>query len=170
MGLFLLGSGNRRLQVADIIERVKNSDDIDAVGNGLLDEILQNVVRIVAVAQGILAAEQHLQFGVGHQLTDSPQAIPGVLVQKADTGVKGGAAPNLSGIETNLVHFRQDRSHLIDGHTGCNQRLVGVTQHGLCDFYFISHNLAGTPFKVKLPSGNPENWGHLRKSAQLTQW
>ena len=60
-----------------------------------LHEVLHHVVGIVLVAQDVLAAEQHLQLGVGQALAQLAQALPGVFVQKAQAGVEGGAAPAL---------------------------------------------------------------------------
>ena len=48
-----------------------------------------------SVAQDVLAAEQHLQLGVGQALFQGAQALPGVFVQKAHAHVEGGAAPAL---------------------------------------------------------------------------
>ena len=80
-------------QVFDIIERVKNADDVDAVGDRALHQILDAVIRVMAVAQHILSAEQHLQLGVGTVILDGAQALPRILVQKAQARVIGRAAP-----------------------------------------------------------------------------
>ena len=80
VSLFLLRGLNSRLQVFDIVQSVKNTDDIDTVGHRLLDEIFQDVVGIMAVAQHILASEQHLQLGIGAFLPNGAESVPRVLV------------------------------------------------------------------------------------------
>ena len=64
MALLLLGSLNGSLQVADVVEAVKNTDNINPVCDRLLNEVLYHIICIVVVAQDILSAEQHLQLGV----------------------------------------------------------------------------------------------------------
>lgn len=82
MRLFLNGGFDGRLQVARVVQRVENTQDVNAVGNGLLHEILDGVVRVMAVAQHVLAAEQHLQLGVRHFLAQDAQASHGSSSRK----------------------------------------------------------------------------------------
>ena len=128
MGALLVGGLDGGLEVAGVVQRVKDADDVDAVGHRLLDKVLHRVVGVGAVAQHILAAEQHLQLLVGQLLAQDAQALPGVLVQEADAAVEGRAAPALHREVVDLVHFRQDGTHLIHGHPGGQQGLVGVAQ------------------------------------------
>ena len=127
---FLVGRFDGGLEVADVVERVEDADDVDAVGNRLLDKVLDDVVGVRTVAQHILAAEEHLQLGVGHLFADHPQALPGVFVQETDAGVEGRAAPDFSGIITDLIHLAQDRQHVRQRHTGRQQALVGIAKDG----------------------------------------
>ena len=64
VSLFLVAGLHRRLQVAQVVEAVENTDDIDAVGNGLLYEVFHHVIGVMVVSQNILAAEQHLQLRI----------------------------------------------------------------------------------------------------------
>ena len=57
---FFLARINRCLQVSKVIQTVKDTKDVDTVCHRLLNEVLNDIVRIVVVAQNILAAEQHL--------------------------------------------------------------------------------------------------------------
>ena len=126
-------------EVSDIVEGVENSDDIDTVCDRFLNEILNQIVRVVTITEHILSSEQHLELGVGHFLSDNSQALPRVLVEEADAGIEGCAAPALRGVEANLVHFGQNRAHFIDGHSRCEQALVRVAENGFRYFQF-SHN------------------------------
>ena len=63
MGLLPVGSPDGCLQIAQVIETVKDTDDVDSVGSGLLHEVLYHIVCIMVVSQNVLSTEQHLQFG-----------------------------------------------------------------------------------------------------------
>ncbi len=78
--LLLIRRTNGGLKVARVIERVENTNYINAVRHRLLHKIFHHIVRIRTIAEHILAAEQHLQLLVGHLLTHNAQALPRVFV------------------------------------------------------------------------------------------
>ena len=131
MSAFLVGRLDGSLQVAGVVQSVKDADDVDAVGNRLLYKVLHSVICVGTVAQHILAAEQHLQLLVRQFLAQDAQTLPRILVQEADAAVERSAAPALHGEVVDLVHFGQDGAHLVHGHTGSQQRLVRITQDDL---------------------------------------
>ena len=133
MSAFLVGCLDGGLQVARIVQCIENTDHVDAVCNRLLHKVLNGIVCVGAVAQHVLAAEQHLQLLVGQFLAQDAQALPRVFVQKADAAVERSAAPALHGEVVDLIHFRQDGTHLIHGHAGGQQRLVGIAQDDFRD-------------------------------------
>ena len=94
-----------RLQIAQIVQRVEDTDDVNAVLDGLLDELIDHVVRIMLVAKNVLATEQHLQLGVGHRLAQRAQTLPRVFVQETHAGVKRRAAPALQRIVADLIQL-----------------------------------------------------------------
>ena len=118
-------------QIPHVIQRVENTDDVDAVFNGLAAESVHHVISIVLVAQNILATEQHLQLRVLHVLADGPQPLPRVLVQKAHTGVEGGTAPALQRVVADGIQHFQRGEHIRRGHTGGRLRLVSVPEDGI---------------------------------------
>ena len=128
MCAFLVGRLDGGLQVAGIVQCVEDADDIDAVCNRLLYKVLDSIIGVGAVAQHVLAAEQHLQLLVGQLLAQDAQTLPGVLIEEADAAIKGSAAPALDREVRDLIHFGQDGTHLIHRHTGGQQRLVSITQ------------------------------------------
>ena len=129
----VVGGLDGSLQVAGVVQCVEDADDVDAVCDGLLDEVLDGVVRVGAVAQHILAAEQHLQLLVGQLLAQDAQTLPRILIEEADAAVEGRTAPALDGEVRDLVHFGQDGTHLVHRHTGGQQRLVGIAQDDFRD-------------------------------------
>ena len=128
---FLVGGLDGGLQVARIVQSVENTNDVNAVGDRLLDEVLDGVIGVGTVAQHILATEQHLQLLVGQLLAQDAQALPRILIQETDAGVKRSAAPALHREVRDFVHFGQDGAHFVHGHAGGQQRLVGITQDDL---------------------------------------
>ena len=77
---FLVGGFDRRFKVARVVQRVEDTNDVDAVCKRFLNEILHDVVGIVAIAQNVLSAEKHLQLGVLDFFSDLAQAFPRILV------------------------------------------------------------------------------------------
>ena len=127
---------NGDLQVVDVVEGIENAHDVDAVFHRGADKAAHNVVRVVLVAQNVLATQQHLQLGVGHLGADLSQPLPGVLVQVAQAHVKGGSAPAFHRVESGLIHGLQYGLELVIAQTGGHQGLVGVAQHGFGKLYF----------------------------------
>ena len=156
MSFFPVGGLYSCLQVADIIQTVKDTDNINTVGNGLLYKVLHNIVCIMVISQDVLSAEQHLQLGVLKSVSQFPQSLPGIFLQETEAGIKGSAAPALNRMVAYLVHLINNGQHLLSGHSGRKQRLVGVTKDGF-------HNLHWPLFYL-CHSYNPPCYEHLAPS------
>ncbi len=118
--------------IARIVERIEDPEDVHAVLGGLLDEALDHAVLVVAVAQQVLATQQHLQLGVGQQLAEGAQPLPGILVEESDTGVVGRSAPAFNAPVPGGIDVGTGINHVLDGHSRGHQALVRVTQGELC--------------------------------------
>ena len=116
------------LEVTGVIQCVEYAENVHAVLRGLLDELINHHVLVVAVTQKVLATQQHLQAGIRHQLAEGTQALPRVLVEEADAGVKSGATPALDTPETSLVEVLTGPNHVLHGHASSHERLVSVAQ------------------------------------------
>ena len=136
LGGILHGCIQRSFAVAEVVECVKDTDDVDAVLDGKLDELFHNVIMIVLISQQILSTQQHLQLVVGQVFPEFPQTFPRIFVQIPQTGVKGRTAPALNGIVPCLVHGRQNIGVVCIRQTGRHKRLVCITQNGFCELYF----------------------------------
>ena len=77
------GFVNGNLDVADIVEGVKYSDDVNSVFNALFNKEADNIVGVMLVAQKILTSEKHLKLGVGAGCSDFSQPLPRVFVEVA---------------------------------------------------------------------------------------
>ncbi len=112
MGFLFLCGINGNPQILNIVEGVEDPDNINSVCDRTLDKILHHIIRIMAVAQHILAAEQHLEFCIRTILADNPQPFPWIFVQKAKAGIIRGAAPAFQGMKTDFIKFPQNRQHI----------------------------------------------------------
>src|SRR5208282_2856959 len=97
-------------------------------------EAVHNAIFIMPVTEQVLAAQQHLQPGIGHEFPEGPQAFPGVFVQEADARVECGAAPAFHAPESGLVNVLAGRNHVFQGHASGQEALVGVSQNQFCNF------------------------------------
>ena len=62
-GLYLSHSP---FDIADIVQCIEDTKDINAICRGPFDESFQHIVGIVPIADQVLTAEQHLKLGIGH--------------------------------------------------------------------------------------------------------
>ena len=131
---FLVAGLHRAFQVAQIVQAVKDTDDIDSVCDGLLYEVFHHIVRVMAVSQNILASEKHLQLRVLESRSQLSQSLPRILMQETKGSVKGSAAPALHSRIADLVHLLRDGKHDLGGHSGGDQGLMGVTQYSFHNF------------------------------------
>ena len=117
--------------VADVVQRVEHAEHVDAVAMGSGDEAVHDFLGVVLVAYQVLAAGKHGKRGVGSQRLDGAQALPRVLIQEAQAGVEGRTAPCLDCPVAHTIHLRQNRLNIADGHAGCPQALLAVTNGGI---------------------------------------
>ena len=141
MSAFLLGRLYGGLKVAEVIQAVENTNDINTVRNGLLNEILYYVVCIVVVPEDVLSTEQHLQFGILKSGTKLAESLPRIFLQETEAGVKCGTAPALYGMVADLVHLLHDGKHQLGRHSRGDQRLMGVTQYRFGNLYRLCCNI-----------------------------
>ena len=120
LGVFthFLDGFERHLQVAHIVHGVEHTKYIDAVDGGPLDKFCHHVIGVMAVAQDILAPEQHLLGRVRHGLFQLADALPGILPEVADTRVESRPTPGFQRPEAHLVQFGGDRQHIVKPHAG----------------------------------------------------
>ncbi len=117
----LLDRAHGGFHVAQIIQGIEDTEDIDATCRGALDEGLHHIIGVVTIAEQVLAAQQHLQRGVGHGFLERLQTRPGVFLQKTHAGIEGRAAPHFETVETGLIEARGNRQHVLGAHAGRDQ-------------------------------------------------
>jgi hypothetical protein len=125
------GRLDRDLQVARVVERIEDPEHVDAVLRGTLDELLDQVVGVMPVAENVLPAEQHLLRRIRHRRLQLADALPRIFAEVADASVECRPAPRFDGPESDLVQLVADRQHVFDAHTGCEQALMPVAKYEL---------------------------------------
>ena len=123
----------RYLHALDPVQRVKDTEYIDARFGRLLDELTDHVVRIILISDCVRAAQQHLQQNVRALLAQNLQSLPWVLLEETICGVEGCAAPHLKGRKVAAVNGdrRCDLFHVDGSHACRHQGLLCVTHRGI---------------------------------------
>ena len=119
------------VHVVQAVEAVEDAEDVDAVLGRQVDEVLDDVVGIARIADGIGAADEHLQEDVRRFLAHLAQADPRVFIEEAISYVEGSAAPTFIGEEIRkfLGSRFQDAEHIDGTDARSEQGLMGVA-HG----------------------------------------
>ena len=125
--LFYRLDGNA--QVAQVIHGIENAEYIDAVVGGFPHEGAHHVIGVMAIAQQILSAQQHLDAAVRQCLSQVFQAFPRIFLEIAYAGIERGAAPGLQRPEANVIESGTNRQHVVRAHAGGNKGLMSVTQN-----------------------------------------
>ena len=135
MAVLFVGSLYCCLQVTQVVQTVEDTDNVDTICDGLLYEVLYDVVAVGTVTQNVLSTEQHLQRSFLCLVFDFAKSLPGILMQETKGCVEGSSSPALQGMVAYLIQFFHDGQHLLCGHTCSNQRLMCVTQDSLGNLY-----------------------------------
>ncbi len=114
--------------IARVVHGIEDAEHVHAVFHRAFDKTLHHVIGVVAIAEQVLAAQQHLQRGFGHGFFEFTQANPRVFAEEADAGVKGGTAPALQRPVAHVVELSGNRQHIVKTQAGSEKGLVGVTQ------------------------------------------
>ena len=119
----------------DPVEGVEDTEDVDARLGRLFDELADDVVGVVRVADGVGAAEEHLERDVRDLLSQFLETLPGVLIEEAERGVEGGTAPHFKGegVGEDLGRPFGAFQHVSRPHAGGEEGLVRVTHGGVGD-------------------------------------
>ena len=144
---------HRDAHVLDPIEAVEDAEEIHAGVGGLADEVFDDIVGVIGVADGVGAAQQHLEKDVGRAFADVGEAFPRILGEKAHGDVEGGAAP---AFERKQARQRArigagDGDEIVAPHAGGEQRLVRVAHGGIGDEHaLLAAHPAGEAFRAFL--------------------
>ena len=96
MSVLFVGSLYCSLQVAEIVQTVKDTDDIDTVCDGFLYKILYHIICVGAITQNVLSTEQHLQFVCLKPSRNLRSLSHGIFVKETKRCIESSATPALS--------------------------------------------------------------------------
>ena len=112
--------------VVDVVQGIENTKDINTVlvrtGNKTVDDIR----RIMAIANEVLTAHKHRKRRLGRSSLNLAKTVPRVLVKKPQARIERGAAPRLDGPISNFIHLGQDGKDIADSHARRPERLLSV--------------------------------------------
>ncbi len=130
---------HRDLEVRQVVERIEDAENVHARRGGVLDETGDDVVRVVRVADGVGAAEKHLETDVRNLGAQLAEAFPRVFVEETHRRVERRAAPHLQRKEPVLRVAEPMREgvgageHVGRAHARGHERLVRVAEGGVGD-------------------------------------
>ncbi len=121
--------------ILDRVERIEDTEDIDALLVGLAHKFFDDVIGIRRVTHRVRAAKQHLEANVGNAPAQLAQPLPGIFVQKTQSRVEGCAAPHLDAekIREPLRDGRSGGQKVVGTHAGRHQGLMRVAQRRVGD-------------------------------------
>jgi hypothetical protein len=128
-----LHGANRGAEVAGIVERVEDAEDVHAVLRRAAHESLDHVIGEAGVLDDVLPAQEHHVRRAGRGRLQLIEPVEGVFLQETQGGVDRGAAPGLERPEAEPVEARRHREHLGGGHARGREGLVTVAQDGVVE-------------------------------------
>ena len=135
MGSKALCDLDREFHIPDVIDRVEDPENVNAVFISFCNEFFNHVIRVVPVSDQVLPAKKHLGMGIVHFLLDIPKALPWIFIQVSDTAVKGGTPPHFKGEIPYLVQMFDHFEHVPRPHPGGQEGLVCIPEDGFSNFY-----------------------------------
>ncbi len=116
--------------VGQPVQRIENAENVDALPRRLFDEGRDNVIGVGGVAHGVGRAQQHLKTDIRDGFAQLAQTLPGILVQKPQRDVEGGAAPHFEAVEIGQTMRDEvgNAQHVVGADTRRHQRLVGIAE------------------------------------------
>ncbi len=114
--------------VAEVVESVEYADDVYSVADGAFYEFAYGLVRVVAVADEVLPAEEHLGLRLLEALLELAQPLPRVFVEEAHCGVERSAAPAFYGVVAYFIHGLAYRQHVLGAEARRHYGLVRVAE------------------------------------------
>ena len=122
------------LHILNPVQGVENSENIDAGFGGNINKVLNYIIRIIAVTNGVGCTQQHLEHSVRHSLTENFETLPWRFLQETISGIECGTAPAFNGISIlhKCIGCTGCTGEILRTHTGCHQGLLGITHSCIC--------------------------------------
>ena len=124
---------DRGSEVAHIVKGIKDAKHVDSVEGGPFHETIHHIIRVVPVAQQILATQQHLLPCFWHSRLEHSNALPGILTEVANTGIEGRSTPGFDCPEPKVIERSRYGKHVINAHARGKQTLMRIAQHHISE-------------------------------------
>jgi len=121
--------------IGDIVESIKNTEDIDPCVARFVNESIRNLRGVGRVPDGVSSTQKHLKSDVGNASTQRGKSLPGVLSQKPQRDIVGCPAPRFEGeqLRREMGHRGQYIDQVFGPHPRCEQRLVRIPKSSIGD-------------------------------------
>mmetsp|Transcript_18872 Transcript_18872/g.54649 ORF Transcript_18872/g.54649 Transcript_18872/m.54649 type:complete len:333 (-) Transcript_18872:914-1912(-) len=127
------GGVDSELEIVEIIERIKDAEDVDSGFGRLLAEFVHDIVGIVGISHRVGATEQHLEGHVRHLFPQFLQSLPRTFVQESHGHVERRSSPHLHAehLGQSLVGVLGARHQFLGPHAGGEEGLMSVSPGGI---------------------------------------
>mmetsp|Transcript_11575 Transcript_11575/g.16211 ORF Transcript_11575/g.16211 Transcript_11575/m.16211 type:complete len:302 (-) Transcript_11575:1815-2720(-) len=86
-----------QFQVIEVVERIKDTENIHSRLLCLITEFVNNIVGVVGVSNSIGTTEKHLEWNIRNLFSQLFKTIPGVLTKESHGNIKGSTTPHFQG-------------------------------------------------------------------------
>lgn len=117
------------LELVNVVQGIKDTENVDTVLLGLVDELVDGVVGKRRVGDTVGTAQKHLEGNVGNKLAHAAETVPGVLVEEAHGDVKGSTTPAFQTVEVGegVAGLLGNVEQVNGTDTSGQERLVSIT-------------------------------------------
>jgi len=128
----LAGSQRRAngcLEIARVVERIENSQNIHPASGGAADESIHHVIGETRVLHDILPAQKHAVRCLRRTLFQRSDPLERVLAEITQTRIDRRPAPGFQLIKAERVKVGQGGQHLLRPHPRRGEGLMSVAEH-----------------------------------------
>ena len=166
---WLSSSFHSKDKIWQVVETVKNSENVHSVVVGELAEFANSIVRVICVADCVCSSKKHLKRNVWNLRSQLLQSLPRTFPQESQGNVKGRPAPALQRPE--MLHFSSDErrtAQQISCSDSCGEeRLMRVSHCCVCNEQSrVLTNSLGISFR----SSGLQYVSPARRSGCWTEW
>jgi hypothetical protein len=117
------------LKLIYIIEGIEDTENIHSVLLGLVNKVINGVVRKGRVRNTVGTTEQHLERNVRNKLSHLAESVPRILVEESHSDIKGGTTPALKGVQVreSVAGLLGNAEQINGTDTSSQKRLMGIS-------------------------------------------
>ena len=126
--------------MVQLVQAVEYAEYVDACISSLVDEVTDNIFRIVRISDRVGAACQHLEENVRSCFSHLAQSVPRAFIEETVSYVECSAAPVFKGEKLRYMDSGvMDGVHdIMRSYAGSEQRLVRISVGGIHEHDFLA--------------------------------